>query len=106
MGNNKFTMAVIAVISFIFICAWQNIQATQLGYKIEKLNQEIKDLETSNKYMQKELDIKLAQSSLEKRAMEMGMIYPEPSAVITLDTAASAGNSGAVKNWVASADGK
>lgn len=65
---------------------WTNIKSTETGYKIEKLNSEIKLLKSANMDLKRQIDNKLIQSSLEKKALAMGMMYPEPGNVIMLDS--------------------
>ena len=43
----------ICMVGFLF--AWQNVQALKLGYTIEKIRREIKDLESANTYLKKEI---------------------------------------------------
>lgn len=81
-----------------FIFAWENVQAVKLGYNIEKLRRDIKDLESSNTYLKKEIQASLSPEKLEERAKEIGMVYPEPEAVVLLDDARQAGPE---KTWLA-----
>ncbi len=68
-----------------FIFAWQNVQAVKFGYSIEKLRGEIKDLESANTYLKKEIQVSLSPEKLEAAASRLGMVYPEPGAVVILD---------------------
>ena len=68
-----------------FIFAWENVQATRLGYSIEGLRKEITDLENNNDYLKKELRASRAPEKLEAEALKLGLVYPEPSALVLLD---------------------
>ena len=76
-------MAVLCAISFLF--AWQNVQATKLGYSIEKLRREIKDMENANTYLKKEIQTFRSPKNLESEALRLGMVYPEPGSAVQLD---------------------
>ena len=73
----------ISAVLFVFV--WENIQTTKLGYRIEKTRQEIKKFTNNNKYLSKEIQIALSPEKLQKKALKLGMIYPEPASVIILD---------------------
>lgn len=83
-----------------FIFAWENVQATRLGYDIEGLRKEIKDLENSNNYLKKEIRISLAPETLQAEALKIGLVYPEPDALVLLDDANGDKNT---KGWLARA---
>jgi hypothetical protein len=68
-----------------FIYAWENLQATRLGYSIEGLRKEIKDLENTNNYLDKEIRVSLAPEKLQADALKIGLVYPEPDALVLLD---------------------
>lgn len=82
-----------------FMFAWQNVQAVKLGYSIEKLRREIKDLESSNTYLKKEIQVSLSPEKLEAAASRLGMVYPEPGAVVVMDGDPAAGTAG--RGWLA-----
>lgn len=90
-------MGGICALAFVF--AWQNLQALKLGYNIEKLRREIKDLESSNTYLKKEIRASLSPEKLEAEASKLGMVYPEPGAVVILDGKPAAEN--ADRGWLA-----
>ncbi len=81
-----------------FIFAWENIQATRLGYSIEGLRKEITDLENNNNYLKKEMRSSLAPEKLQAEALKIGLVYPEPDALILLD---DANNNQPAKSWLA-----
>lgn len=87
------------VCAIAFLFAWENVQAIKLGYSIEKLRREIKDLESSNTYLKKEIQASLSPEKLEERALGLGMVYPEPDAVVLLDGPGGEGNP--ARNWLA-----
>lgn len=93
---NLAIMGCLCAVFFLF--AWENVQAVRLGYNIEKLRRDIKDLESSNTYLKKEIEASLSPEKLEERAKELGMVYPEPEAVVMLDEARQADPS---RNWLA-----
>jgi len=68
-----------------FIYAWENLQATKLGYSIEGLRREIKDLENTNNYLKKEIHVSLSPEKLQTEALKIGLVYPEPDALVLLD---------------------
>ncbi|OGS08299.1 MAG: hypothetical protein A2270_10735 [Elusimicrobia bacterium RIFOXYA12_FULL_51_18] len=68
-----------------FIYAWENLQATKLGYRIEGLRREIKDLENTNSYLKKEIRASLAPEKLQTEALKIGLVYPEPDALVLLE---------------------
>jgi len=70
-----------------FVYAWENIQATRLGYSIEGLRKEIKDLENTNNYLNKEIHVSLSPEKLQAEALKIGLVYPEPDALVLLDDA-------------------
>jgi len=70
-----------------FLFAWENVQATRLGYNIEGLRREIKDLENSNNYLKKEIRTSLSPEKLQTEALKIGLVYPEPDALVLLDDA-------------------
>ena len=74
-----------ALCAVFFLFAWENVQAVRLGYTIEKLRREIKDLDSSNTYLKKEIPASLSPERLEAEAGRLGMVYPEPGAVVMLD---------------------
>ncbi|MBI4350623.1 MAG: hypothetical protein HY550_04225 [Elusimicrobia bacterium] len=82
-----------------FLFAWQNVQALKLGYSIERIRREIKDLESANTYLKKELRASLSPEKLEAEAAKLGMVYPEPGAVVILDGPPAAGKAG--RGWLA-----
>ena len=89
-------LAVAGAVFFIF--AWENVQATRLGYSIECLRKEIKDLENNNNYLKKEIRVSLAPEKLQAEALKIGLVYPEPDALVLLDDTAG---SKPAKNWLA-----
>lgn len=87
------------ICAVFFLFAWENVQAVRLGYTIEKLRHEIKDLESANTYLKKEIQTSLSPEKLEAEASKLGMVYPEPGAVILLDGAPAAKKEG--QGWLA-----
>lgn len=90
-------LGVICAAGFVF--AWQNVQAVRLGYNIEKLRREIKDLENANTYLKKEIQVSLSPEKLEAEASKLGMVYPEPGSIVILDGKPEAENAG--RGWLA-----
>lgn len=88
-----------ALCAVFFLFAWENVQAVRLGYTIEKLRHEIKDLENSNTYLKKEIQASLSPEKLEAEASKLGMVYPEPGAIVMLDGAPAADKAG--RGWLA-----
>mgnify|MGYP001618821603 FL=1 len=79
-------LAMLAVAGAVFfVYAWENIQATRLGYSIEGLRKEIKDLENTNNYLKKEIRVSLSPEKLQAEALKLGLVYPEPDALVHLD---------------------
>ncbi len=68
-----------------FIYAWENLQATRLGYGIEGLRKDIKDIGNANNYLKKEIRIFQSPEKLQAEALKLGLIYPEPDALVLLD---------------------
>jgi len=92
-------LAILAAAGAIFfIFAWENVQATRLGYGIEGLRREIKDLENGNNYLEKEIRASLAPESLQAEALKIGLVYPEPDALVLLD---DANGDKPTKGWLA-----
>ncbi len=83
----------------IFLFACENVQAVKLGYTIEKLRRDIKDLESANTYLNKEIRISLSPEKLENAASKLGMVYPEPEAIVLLDAPPAAAQNG--RGWLA-----
>ena len=69
----------------LFIFAWENIQTTKLGYAIEKTRHEIKEFTNANQYFSKEIQTALSPEKLQKTALKLGMIFPEPDSIVMLD---------------------
>ncbi|MGD9641187.1 MAG: hypothetical protein AB7V08_00455 [Elusimicrobiales bacterium] len=90
-------LGVICAAGFVF--AWQNVQAVRLGYNIEKLRREIKDLENANTYLKKEIQVSLSPEKLEAEASRLGMVYPEPGSIVILDGKPAAEHAG--RGWLA-----
>jgi hypothetical protein len=82
-----------------FLFAWANVQAVRLGYSIEKLSRDIKDLDSANTYLKKEIQASMSPEKLEAEASKLGMVYPEPGAVVMLDGTPAAGT--ANRGWLA-----
>ncbi len=81
-------MSILAAAGAVFfLFAWENVQATRLGYNIEGLRREIKDLENSNNYLKKEIRTSLSPEKLQTEALKIGLVYPEPDALVLLDDA-------------------
>jgi len=97
--RNMNLAAVGAVCGVFFLFAWENVQAVKLGYTIEKVRREIKDLESSNTYLKKEIQAAMSPEKLEVEALKLGMVYPEPGAVVMLDGAP--GRDNPAKDWLA-----
>ncbi|HOW90085.1 MAG TPA: hypothetical protein PL037_07365 [Elusimicrobiales bacterium] len=84
--TRTFKLALLAAAgAAFFVYAWENLQATRLGYGIEGLRREIKDLEDRNNYLKKEIRISQSPERLQAEAMKIGLIYPEPESVVLLD---------------------
>jgi cell division protein FtsL len=88
-----------ALCAAAFLFAWENVQAVKLGYNIEKLRREIKDLESANTYLKKEIQVSLSPERLEAEAAKLGMVYPEPGAVVMLDGTPAVKKEG--RGWLA-----
>ena len=84
--------------AIFFLFAWENVQAVKLGYTIEKVRHEITDLEGSNTYLKKEIEASLSPEKLQAEALKLGMVYPEPGAMVTLD---GAPNTNPRNGWLA-----
>ena len=87
------------VCAVFFLFALENVQAVKLGYTIEKIRREIKDLESSNTYLKKEIQTALSPEKLAVEALKLGMVYPEPGAVVHLDGAPAKPNP--AREWLA-----
>ena len=81
-----------------FVYAWQNLQAVKLGCSIERLRRDIKDLESANTYLKKEIQVSLSPEKLEAAASRLGMVYPEPGAVVVMDGGRPEAKSG--RGWL------
>lgn len=90
--------ALTAAGAVFFVFAWGNVQATRLGYSIEELRKEIKDLETGNKYLKKEIQAAMSPERLQADAVKLGLVYPEPDSIVLLD---EKGKSRPSKGWLA-----
>jgi len=91
--------ALAGLCAVFFLFAWENVQAVRLGYTIEKLRREIKDLESANTYLKKEIRASLSPEKLEAEAVKLGMVYPEPGAIVLLDGAQDVKKEG--RGWLA-----
>ena len=88
-----------AACGIFFLFAWENVQAYRLGYTIEKVRKDIKDLESANTYLKKEIQASLSPEKLEAEALRIGIVYPEPGAVVMLD--GKAGQKNPAREWLA-----
>ena len=96
--NLKFA-AIAAASAVFFLLAWENIQAVKLGYRIEQLRRENSDIESANRYLKKEIQISMSPKKLEAEALKMGMVYPDPSSIVLLDS--SPENKPKAAGWLA-----
>jgi cell division protein FtsL len=96
--NHNFVLLAL-ICAGCFVYAWENVQAYRLGYSIERVRKEIKDLESANTYLRKEIQTSLSPERLEAEALKMGMIYPEPGALVMLD--GPAGRANPAREWLA-----
>jgi hypothetical protein len=95
----NFKLALLAAAGAVFfLYAWENVQATRLGYGIEGLRREIKDLENTNNYLNKEIRVSLSPEKLQAEAIKIGLVYPEPDALILLD---NSNRAKPAKGWLA-----
>ena len=84
--TRTFRLALLAAAGAVFfIYAWENLQATRLGYDIEGIRKDIKDFENANNYLKKEIRISQSPERLQAEALKLGLIYPEPDALVVLD---------------------
>ncbi len=91
--------AILAAAGLVFfVFALGNVQAFRFGYSIEELRKEIRDLETGNKYLKKEIQAAMSPERLQAEAMKLGLVYPEPDSIVMLDE--KAGEKPA-KGWLA-----
>ncbi|OGS14325.1 MAG: hypothetical protein A2234_05515 [Elusimicrobia bacterium RIFOXYA2_FULL_58_8] len=97
--RNTNIAAVSAACAVLFLFAWENVQVVKLGYTIENIRRDIKDLESSNTYLKKEIQTALSPEKLENEAIKLGMVYPEPGAVVLL--AGAPGQTNPAKDWLA-----
>ncbi|HBB66571.1 MAG: hypothetical protein A2X28_05335 [Elusimicrobia bacterium GWA2_56_46] len=98
--TRTYRLALLAAAGAVFFTyAWENVQATRLGYGIEGLRREITDLENANNYLKKEIQVSLSPEKLQADAARIGLVYPEPDALVLLDGDAGAKPS---KGWLAS----
>ena len=81
----RYLQIILMISAVLFVFVWENIQATKLGYRIENTRQEIKEFTNANKYLSKEIQTALSPENLQKKALMLGMIYPEPASVIILE---------------------
>lgn len=88
-----------AVCAAAFVFAWQNVQAVKLGYRIETMRKDIRDLQNANTYLKKEIDVSLSPEKLETEAMKLGMVYPQPGSVVIMDGKPASDKAG--RGWLA-----
>ncbi|MBI4655737.1 MAG: hypothetical protein HY746_03205 [Elusimicrobia bacterium] len=82
--KNFYIKILVFTVVFLFIFAWENIQAVKLGYKIEDLRKELTDIENTNKYLKKEIQLTLSPENLQEEAKKLDMVYPEPQSMIVV----------------------
>ncbi|MBI5629571.1 MAG: hypothetical protein HY921_01665 [Elusimicrobia bacterium] len=89
----------------ILILAWQHIQATRLGYQVEKSRQEIHKLRGKTGLLQMELETSLSPSQLASKAKNrLGMFPAAPESLRILEAPLSSTPQETVlKRWISRA---
>ena len=70
---------------FFLIFAWENIQATRFGYRVEQTRREIRSFKITNEYLRFRLQNELSPARLHFVAQErLGMVAPDPDKIVVL----------------------
>lgn len=62
-----------------------NIEATKMGYSIEKNKKELKEISNENEYLSKEISQNISPKNLETYAYKLGLKYPEVYSIINME---------------------
>lgn len=71
---------------FLLLFAWQNLEVIRLGREATRLQSNLKDLETTNKSLQAELDRLTSFDTVEKNAAALGFEPAEPKAIVMVSS--------------------
>ncbi|HVR39570.1 MAG TPA: hypothetical protein VMU84_10785 [Thermoanaerobaculia bacterium] len=72
--------------AFLLLFAWQNLEVIRLGHEASALQKKQKDIETSNKSLQLELDRLTALQAVEKKAVDLGFEPTTPDAIVMVQS--------------------
>ncbi|HET7436667.1 MAG TPA: hypothetical protein VFN10_18305 [Thermoanaerobaculia bacterium] len=68
--------------AFLLLFTWQNLEVIRLGHEATRLQKTLKEIETSNKSLQLELDRMTALDGVEKQATQLGFAPTDPKAIV------------------------
>lgn len=74
---------------FLLLFAWQNLEVIRLGREATRLQTGLKDLETTHKSLQAELDRLTSFNTVEENAAALGFEPADPKAIVMVSNAAA-----------------
>lgn len=78
MRKPKPTSRILGASLLVLALAWQHVQATRLGYQVEKLRREAELLKGQNASLAMELESRLSPASVSALAKERLGMFPAP----------------------------
>lgn len=94
--------AILGTTGIVFALAWQHVQATRIGYRVERLREEVELQRGKDAYLKLDLERWHSPERLEaEAARRLGMRRPEPGQVVVLAPEAPPALNGGAAGWVA-----
>lgn len=89
---------------FLMAMVWQHVQATRLGYRVEKVRQQILAMRCANGALRMQLESQLSPANLSLQARtHLGMSLASPESLRSLDGPASAARTGLLQRLISRA---
>ncbi|MFH1618658.1 MAG: hypothetical protein ABIG11_02015 [bacterium] len=86
MKKKTYSAWFIALCALFLLFAWENIQATRLGYSVEKARMELQAVRNRNVYLQHRLLSAISPGRVALAARKnLGMVAPEPDQIVKLE---------------------
>ena len=86
----KTWLAATGVAALVFLFAWEQVQATRLGFELDGARRGVQEAGSRNAYLRLELERRTAPAELALSARDrLGMLPPSPDAIVMLEHAAS-----------------
>ncbi|MBI5200416.1 MAG: cell division protein FtsL [Elusimicrobia bacterium] len=83
-------LAATGAATLVFLFAWEQVQATRLGFELDGARRGVQEARSRHAYLRLELERRTAPAELASMARDrLGMLPPSPDAVVVLEHAAS-----------------